>query len=448
MTLAQAREVLDGWTDGNVKEIGVADIGGVRDAIEKAEADGQVRDAERGRMTKALQEVAEGKFVPPPSDRDYLGDTADLFATEEHAVPLKGVAGIASDLVYLEQFAFGRSGRESKLLQRDGFRKALDTTSAGSGLEYIPSAFSEQFVYDVNTALKLPAAFQRYPMTSKQVTLPVEGDWPDVYLAAENADLTSTITESSPGTANVTLTAIKLAVRTIESFEWDDDALPVALNIIRSKLTKGTARGIEDALINGDSTATHMDTDIEALGATDHRTAFKGLRRKCIDDTGANVDCASFTADNLVLIKKAMGEYGADPANLVWVVGSSVLSQLLLLRDSQNNLLATTTDKYGPGASMLSGEVATLFGSPVIGSPFCREILNATGIHDGVTETKTALHCVWTPGWVIGERQSITLEAQRHVGAQATELVAAWRGDIQHALDTALTTGMGYNITS
>ncbi len=378
--------------------------------------------------------------------RGMVSSKTDFADWSDPTGGLMGKAGEASDFIYLESIAKNLDPRRTAAFANHDIRKALDTATDSAGSDYVPTAFSNQFIEDVNKALRLPAAFPRYKMTAKQQTFPVEGSAPTAYLVGENTNLSSTITDGAPGTESVTLTAVKLAVRTIQSFEFDADSAPTCLAVIRRILIKGVARAVEDAIVNGDDGVTHMDSDI--TGATAVTKAWDGLRRKCLTDTGANVSLATFNADNLNAIPKAMGEYGADIDNLVWVVGTSGLMQLRLLRDSQNNLLVTTVDKYGPGASILTGEVGRLFGSPVIYSPFVRETLNAAGQYDGSTTTKTVLHLVWTPACALGDRQEITLETQRHIGAQATELVACWRGDFAVALGDSLTVGMGYNLTS
>ena len=376
-------------------------------------------------------DVREEDLLRPPTDRPLM----------------LGVAGKASDLLYLEMMTRGLdTPKKSALHSNKWFCKALDTATDGSGADYVPTGFSDQFIMDVNTALRLPAAFRRYTMAQESVTLPVEGSYPTVYLASENTNAATRLTESSGSTANVTLKAIKLAALTIESFEWSQDALPTALQIVRSKLINGLGRGIEDAIVNGDTATSHMDADITS--AADRRKAWIGLRGKAMDDTTGNADISTFNADTLMKLKKNMGEYGLDIANLVWVVSVSAWNQMLLLRDSEKNPAVLTIDKYGPQATVLTGELGKFLGIPVIPSPFMRENLNASGVYDGTTTTKTGILLVWRPAWVLGDRQEIVLETDRNAAGQFTDLVCTWRGDFKHALSTKLTTVMGYNLAS
>jgi len=50
-----------------------------------------------------------------------------------------------------------------------------------------------------------------------------------------------------------------------------------------------------------------------------------------------------------------------------------------------------TVDKYGQFATVLNGELGKIDGIPVIVSEKIRENLNASGVYDGTTTTKTLL---------------------------------------------------------
>lgn len=391
-------------------------------------------------------EVALGRDAVEKLER-YVAEKHVLVpATAGPGDQLTGQAGRWHDLVLLEQRMLGREPRECKLLQRPEVRKALDTTTAGSGLEYVPTAFSEQFVLDVQQEAKLAAAFPRVPMPTKTLTLPCEGADPTCYLVGDNVDLSQRITESSPGTRSVTLTAKTLAARTVESSQFEEDALPTALELVRRKLIRACARAIENAIVNGDTSETHMDADVTS--ATDVRKAWIGLRKKALTDTSGNVDLGTFNAEALLSLKSKAGAYGMDLGNACWVVGTAGYHKLLGVKDSAGNPVLMTVDRYGPQATVITGEIGRLFGLPVIHSPFVREDLNPSGVYDGSTTTKTVLLLAWRPAWVLGIRRDVTLEAVRHPGPQAVELVATVRADFAHGLGNALTTVMGYNLAT
>jgi HK97 family phage major capsid protein len=397
-------------------------------------------------QTKLDRTVAEFRQVRVGGTRHEPEEvTVQDLALPAKGLRLRGVAGVASDLLYMEMIAKGYSDTKRCALRDNPYvMKALDTATDGSGGDYIPEGFSDQFVLDVQAALQLPALFPRVAMPTKELTLPVTPTSPTAYLAQENTTRATEIPDGAPGTRNVKLSAVKLAVRTIQSFEYDQDAWPIALQMIRDSLVRGLSEGLEDAIVNGDTSTTHIDADVTSPG--DRRKAFFGLRAKAIEDISRGVDLGTFDADVLNELPAQMGRYGVDFRQLVWIVGTAGWAKLRLLRDAKDNPLVVTVDKYGPQASILSGEVGRLFGSPVIYSPFVREDLNAQGVYDGTTVNKTAILCVWYPAWLLGDRMDITMEVQRFAASQNSDVVLVWRGDFKHALAGEPTTVVGYNL--
>ena len=63
------------------------------------------------------------------------------------------------------------------------------------------------------------------------------------------------------------------------SDDLDDNSVVAMLPLIQQSLVRGWARDLDDAIINGDSSATHMDTDIALLGADYHLKAWKDMMK-------------------------------------------------------------------------------------------------------------------------------------------------------------------------
>jgi HK97 family phage major capsid protein len=84
----------------------------------------------------------------------------------------------------------------------------------------------------------------------------------------------------TPGTGNVTLTAKKLGCLTVFSEEVSEDFVIAIIPFLRNKLGNAIASAIERAILDGDTTATHMDNDVTA--STDARKAWIGLRKDAI----------------------------------------------------------------------------------------------------------------------------------------------------------------------
>jgi len=352
----------------------------------------------------------------------------------------------ANDELYLLSKLLGRPVSRLKYfeqLQRQGLlSKALTTTAAGAGAEWVPQGFSARLVEAVQAELRLSGLHDHIAMPTKSYQLPVEGADPVPYLTSENSEITA----GDITTADVVLDAVTIAARQLFSAEVGEDSIVPILPRLQVQLARALARGIENAMVNGDVSGTHMDSDV--TDAADVRRAWMGYRKKALADSDANADLSSLTAEALLGIKKAMGTYAMDPAECVWVVGTSVFNQLLLLRDSANNPMVSTVDKYGPQATVVTGELGRLFGLPIVVSPLVREDLNDSGVYDGTTTDKTVLFLVNRRAWVLGDRRRITLETDKNIANQQLQLVATWRGDFAHCFGSDVTVGMGYNIAA
>jgi len=354
---------------------------------------------------------------------------------------------IKSDHIYIASKLLKCDPRSLKMWERfDNLRKkAMDTATASEGAEWIPTGFSPRMLETIRLKLKVAALHERIPMPTNPFKLPIEGGDATIYLQAEQTSDTPTkVTASTTGTDNITFDAVKLMARVIASVELEEDSVIGVVGYIRNKLIKGLAEAIEDTTLNGDTSTTHQDSDTHALGATAHQKGWKGYRKYALAAALATVDLSTFNIANLRAIRTAMGKYGTNPADLAWVVGVKGYDKMLSLDEVK------TVDKYGDKATILQGELAKLDGSPVIVSEKVRENLNASGVHDGVTETKTVVHLVYRPGFLFGDRRSVKIQVLREIYAESDQIgvVASQRLDFQPVYDTTTETiiGLGYNI--
>jgi hypothetical protein len=214
------------------------------------------------------------------------------------------------------------------------------------------------------------------------------------------------------------------------------------LPYVRQKLIQAFVDAEEKAIIDGDSDGTHQDSDVGA-STTDARSAWDGLRKKAIAQT--IVTATSTTVANLLLLRGGMGKWGINPASLAYIVGVSAYHDLI----GDSNLL--TVDKMGPQATILNGQVGSVGGVPVIVSEHVRENLNATGVYDGITTTKTFNLCVNRGEWAMGQRMALDVEVDDSIYRQTYQrvLVGFMREDFQHIGDAATNedTAISYNVT-
>lgn len=337
-----------------------------------------------------------------------------------------------------------RQGRDAKTL--DEVVKALDTAEAGGGAEFVFTGMSAEVINQVRQDLIVSSLFPHISMPTNPYKVPVELGPATAYLVPENtADTGQTsITASQAGSANVTFTAKSIGAMTRISKELTQDAIIPMVPFIQSNLMRGLANGLENALINGDSTATHQDTDTEAAGATNVAAGWKGLRKFALENS-YTVDINTFNLTKLRTMRKTMGKFGINPQELVLIVSNSAYIQMLSWAE------LVTLDKYGPAATVLTGEIGKVDGIRVVVSPYMREDLNASGVNGASANTFTGVILAHRQGFVIGDRQTIDLDQTDEPKAyRQTSILADMRVDFQAVQPIASnkTVVFGYNLAS
>lgn len=338
----------------------------------------------------------------------------------------------ADDLLILSTI-LRRDPRETDFYAQEylpALRAAMDTQTAGEGQEWVPTELSSMFIERVNLPLRVAALFPTIQMPTPTYEVPASGvSRRRTGKAAEQTADTgqAKFKAVTPGTRKVTLSAVKLAGRVLVSREAQEDSIIPMLPFIQEELRDYIAADLEDAIINGDTTATHQDSDV--TDADDPRKLWNGLRDIAASLTGARIDGGDtkLAVADLRANRKAMGKYGIAPANLAHIV--SIAGYIDLLDDSS----VLTLDKYGPNATILSGELARVDNVPVIVSEYVRDDLNATGVHDGVTETQTIAITAHTRGFFRGQRRGVTVEILRELYAESDQdaVIASIREDFK-----------------
>lgn len=336
-----------------------------------------------------------------------------------------------------------KSYRRSMEDDKSELAKAMTTGGTGTGAEWIPTDFSRDLIEKIEVERKVAALFDRQTMPTNPFKVPSQTGFATVYKGTEGtAPAAATV-----GTSQITLDAEKLITYVPVTYEFDEDSIIAVLPTIKSIMGKSLGRAEEDALLNGDDSTTHVDSDITA--AADHRKVWKGLRPLAVRNS-YTTDVSTFNADTIAALFKNMDEYGALPMDMAWIVGTKVRTKLLTLRDSQNNAVMISMDKLGPNATMLKGMVGEMYGAPVIVSQFMRENLDSDAKYDGTNITKATILLVFRPGFVIGDRRKVLMENDKDVKSQVIDLVASQRLDFQprHPIATEQLVWAGRNITS
>jgi HK97 family phage major capsid protein len=417
-----------------------------------------MKQSELNTLLKGVREASMRKA------RFSVGDTRDIQgAVQLHKMKAIGTDNMSmkvrefqkqSDLLLLTSNMMFRKGEGpmpieklgafagfQSFIENDSELKKAMTTSTQS--YWIPTDFSRDFVDQVSLQLKVAALFPEIAMVRGTQDFSQKADYSTAYKK----------TEGSNGTAspNITDTKGTLSASTIMDFievsdELEQDAAFAQAPMIRQDAINAIARAIEDCIINGDTTATHMDSDV--VLSYSHRACWKGLRKLALANT-YTTDLSTLNADTLTALLGSMGVFGADPSQLALVIGVKGRVKMINLKDNQNNKVYL--ENGTPGAmdvSMVPGSVGALAGSAVILSEFIREDLNASGVYDGTTKTKGSMLWVRKDGFVRGVVNSIKIETDRNIQSQVNQLAVSTRMDFQprYAIATNKVVWMGYNI--
>lgn len=329
--------------------------------------------------------------------------------------------------------------------------RAFNETTTTAGLNWVPTVLSSQLMDLVQVWSKVAPLFTPITMTSKTLDWPVLGADLVAYLQAESTgDGTGTSATVSTATTNkVTFSAVKMGVRTYASSEVLEDSIVPMVPFVISNAAKVLARGIEDAIINGDIDAAMDGATFNPAGGV--RRAWDGLRSNVFEtasypaktDAGAAAVSEAFLLD----VQFKMSNWGASPGPLAWITGFHGFKSMMKLPS------VITLEKFGPQASILSGQVAGVFGSPVILSEFVTE-KNATGVHDavGTNNVKGTILCVHRESYGLATRRGINVNgsSDRHIEIDQVIFVATARNDFKPFYTPSATVtpvGAVYNIT-
>ena len=388
-------------------------------------------------LSRAVIDLAKEQSMSPEHVRALIHNPRDVFA-ESDGFRVQAMRNFheASDKVYLLDVfarAFNRNygGPQTLKFWKDAylpalneFRRAMDTATTAEGTEWVPTMMTASFLEIFELERQVARQFTTFPMPSKVYDWPVQSGTGTAYLPGEStADSATAITAATPGTRKTTFTAKRLAVRFLTSTEWIEDAAIEAMTFLQREIAATLARGEEDAIVNGDTAATHQDSNITA--ADDRRKAWLGLRAWCHDQSNTTDQAAAITTAGYMASRKSMGKYGVDPKRVFHLTDPVTYLTTVALAE------ALTFDKFGPMATILNGALTAIGGIALFQSEFVPVNLNASGVHDGTTTDNTVVLTIAREEWKIGNRRQVTVKVDDKIATDQFEIVATTREDFQ-----------------
>lgn len=293
------------------------------------------------------------------------------------------------------------------------------STQATFGDEWVPTLWSSQLWERARLENVIFSQMDVIDMPSQPYELPIEGSDPTVSFVAETAnenaltlaDSNSPIPDSKFGTGKVTISASKLALRTMFSAELDEDSIIPVIPRVRDQAERAMMDTFDYIIINGDTDAT-ASTNINLIDGTPAATArylaFNGIRKLPLITTTSNAidgGAAGVTLAQLRSLKSALSRnYSARLSDLVYITNPEGHDRLLALPE------LLTIDKYGQNATILTGEVGRINGIPVLVSGELG-LSNTAGMVSGTggNNTRTSFLLVYKPYWKVGFRRRMSM---------------------------------------
>ena len=245
-----------------------------------------------------------------------------------------------------------------------------------------------------------PATFSSGGLTKDLLT----GD-----IVAQNRLEDSGASDGNFSIKQVVLRAHRLISGTFIDNDTDEQVLISLLPMIQSSLARAHAIAIDKAILVGASSG--LTTGLVGASGTDDTNGFSAASAFVIDASTDN----EIAPVNLLNARKEMGKYGINPSDVTYILPNDGYYELI---DASG--FTDVTEVGSDLATKLTGQVGSVFGSPVIVTDQLAKNLGATG-----AATTTAGLAVYTPGYVIPRLRGVNIETDYEVTMQRTGIVAS-----------------------
>tara|TARA_E500000331_G_C17258237_1_gene714085 strand:+ start:773 stop:2218 length:1446 start_codon:yes stop_codon:yes gene_type:complete len=322
--------------------------------------------------------------------------------------------------------------------------------NAGVGGEWIPDEFRTELYQTFQVPRGLRALLPSVQMERETLLIPKLSRGGRPYIKGVATDDLAKYQASTIETAQKTVRAKGLAtLMNIDDAAGEDSAFAIIPALSR-QIAQDLEDAFEDCMINGDTAATHQD-DIANWnirerwgasglgGSSDHRRLFLGMRAAAFDK-GSTVDASTFTFAKFMSVVSQLGELAVG--NKVCVVSPEALVANFLQLDQ-----VQTLEKFGPQATILTGQLASLAGIPIVMSRFMSADMDTAGLYDNVTKTKTGFLVFNTDSWYQYVRRQITIESDKDITSGAIQLVSTMRAVMDSPdADALKNVAFGFNL--
>ena len=400
-------------------------------AADKAEADLQSRIKAAVALAtpsttgaEALMAEVEKRFAAQASE------TKSVVAGLEAALKEKALEIEAIQKSKM-QFAGDKAGmqyadKEKAILLAKMTGKALGDTKFGREMvekygAHVPSAtweleVSTNLEAEVRRRLVVAPTMRNIAMATNVMTIPVN---PEAGVATWMANTAFGTSASQGNTAThalkeITLNAYKVATNEYMAYEEEEDALLALAPIVRDAMIRRVARAVDRAMLRGAGTGSDP---VQGLVGYDAVSA--------VNLDISNADKA--TVARMRALRKDLGAWGLDPAELVYIVSTEVYYDLL------DDEVFQTVDKVGTQATLLTGQVGSIANTPVL----------VSAEFESVAAGAAAAICFAPGNFIGGNQRGLRIDTQDLVETQRKVMVASLRTGM-----TQVTTNLGAGVSA
>ncbi len=325
---------------------------GIESGVDRLMADVEAKlaekDAKIDEVVKSFQQQLEEKSEEITKMRESKrvfadrseGDTVSKWGKEFMNAHLLGV--------------MTGKGMEGTSYGRDIIEKAGVTYA--SSQPNIATEVSGQMEKEIMRELRLASVFREIQINSQAQVLPIQQDTglATFQTGAATAGNLTTRGGATPQPAQVVLKAFRLISTTLMDNHVDEEILINLMPLLIESVARSHARAVDDAILNHDAT-----------GSDDFSGLIKTAGTNVFDTSvsAANLSGTAVDAADFLSARKQMGKYGMMPDELVYVVSQARYYDLIA-----DTGFADITDVGSDVATKLTGQVGSIFGTPVITS--------------------------------------------------------------------------------
>ena len=305
-------------------------------------------------------------------------------------------------------------------------QKALTSTGVGIGDEYVPTGMAAQLWQDFFVSSRVVPTLSTIPMPTDPFDFPL--GWGAVTWRKGTQNTAATV--SDPATAKSTLTSTEQVAEVNWSYTLDESSVIAVLPTLREELSRSGGEAIDNFAMNADATdAGTGNINLDDANPPDDSYYLSdgqdGIRHLyLVDNTGQSTDVNANLTDAMVRAGIGrLGKYGVDvPRLAMFTDPETYINGMLALTN------VVTVDKFGPAATVLTGELSKYSGISAI--PISA-ILEAED--DGRQSTTAAnndegqIALLHRDMWKVGFNRQLLIEVDKNIQKRQFVMVVSFR---------------------